>query len=487
MRLGIKAKQVLGVTTIVGLVVVALSAIQLSALARMNLEESAARGGLLSSAIFQRARAVVAEGGDPRAALAADPGIRSLLESSIAYSPNVTYAAIVAADGTVIAHSDPTLQGTHLAREPALETLLEQHALAQLGAIYQGRGRTFEVVQPLLLNNVTFGSIRIGVSTLLIRQDLNTALRPAVLTAAAALLIAMVVAMLLAQVVLRPIHVISSGLSRLGQGEFGVTLDLKPGDEFGELGSSFNAVSARLSADRARQGDAPGTPGSAGEPLEDAVGLFGTDGALLFANPPLCALLPPDPVGRPLAELLPDAHPYRRLVEETLRQRQSHGPQSVQLEAGDAGSGGGERLVLCEIVEEPERGPVGVMLLARNVGYLTQVQSTITYSRKLAALGRLSAGVAHEVKNPLNAMAIHLELLRQALSGARARGGTEEAGAGSPAVDPAVALQYVDTIASEIRRLDQVVQGFLKFTRPQELQLKPIRLSALIEELRATV
>jgi len=214
MRLGIKAKQVLGVTTIVGLVVVALSAIQLSALARMNLEESAARGGLLSSAIFQRARAVVAEGGDPRAALAADPGIRSLLESSIAYSPNVTYAAIVAADGTVIAHSDPTLQGTHLAREPALETLLEQHALAQLGAIYQGRGRTFEVVQPLLLNNVTFGSIRIGVSTLLIRQDLNTALRPAVLTAAAALLIAMVVAMLLAQVVLRPIHVISSGLSR---------------------------------------------------------------------------------------------------------------------------------------------------------------------------------------------------------------------------------------------------------------------------------
>ena len=64
-------------------------------------------------------------------------------------------------------------------------------------------------------------------------------------------------------------------------------------------------------------------------------------------------------------------------------------------------------------VNDPNGELVGVMLIARNLEYLSQVQSTIRYSRKLAALGRLSAGVAHEVKNPLNAMMIHLELLRQ--------------------------------------------------------------------------
>ena len=57
------------------------------------------------------------------------------------------------------------------------------------------------------------------------------------------------------------------------------------------------------------------------------------------------------------------------------------------------------------------------MLVARNLAYLGQVQSTLRYSRKLASLGRLLAGVAHEVKNPLNAMTIHLELLKQKLSG----------------------------------------------------------------------
>ena len=64
---------------------------------------------------------------------------------------------------------------------------------------------------------------------------------------------------------------------------------------------------------------------------------------------------------------------------------------------------------------------VGIMLIVRNLEYLSQVQSTLRYSRKLAALGRLSAGVAHEVKNPLNAMMIHLELLRQQFAPRRRR------------------------------------------------------------------
>ncbi len=147
-------------------------------------------------------------------------------------------------------------------------------------------------------------------------------------------------------------------------------------------------------------------------------------------------------------------------------------------------------MILTHPVNDAKGELVGIMLIVRNVEYLSQVQSTVRYSRKLAALGRLSAGVAHEVKNPLNAMMIHLELLRQkflmrtanvpALAGAGAGVAATAEAAPLPESD---AMQHVDVIASEIRRLDEVVQGFLKFSRPEDLKLQPVGLAALFAEV----
>ena len=147
-------------------------------------------------------------------------------------------------------------------------------------------------------------------------------------------------------------------------------------------------------------------------------------------------------------------------------------------------------------INDPAGDLVAGMLVARDLSYLSQVQSTIRYSRKLAALGRLSAGVAHEVKNPLNAMMIHLELLKQQFAGrvtgrssaapARAALGAAvaaEAPVSVHTVDTERALEHVDVIANEIHRLDEVVQGFLKFSRPEDLKLQPVDLAALIDEV----
>jgi signal transduction histidine kinase len=498
MRLGIKGKQVLGVTSIVGVVVVVMSLMHLSRLARVSLAESRARAELLSNAIYHRAREV-ASTGDLAKALRDDPGLRSILQSSL-YSDNVTYAAIVDVQGGVIAQS---LEGLVLPEGEDLSALLDRSSMSQLRAIYTGQGRTLELRQPLLRGDTQFGSIRIGVSTLLIRQTLNTALGPAAVTALGALAISVVVAMLLAQLLLKPIHVIRSGLTRLGKGEFGVQLDLNQHDEFGELGTFFNAVSEQLSADRSQMAGQVANLESAVEHLEDAVAIVNPHGELMFANPAMRALLPAASAGAALGDVLPEDHPLRRLGEQTLISRQSRGPLSATFREG------AERLVMTHAINDPHGELVGVMLIARNLEYLSQVQSTIRYSRKLAALGRLSAGVAHEVKNPLNAMMIHLELLRQQfasrmtpVAAGRRRGSTVAVDdAPRPALDalrpalnaprPALnapvdereALDHVEVIASEIKRLDQVVQGFLKFSRPEDLKLQPIRVGSLFEEV----
>src|SRR5215471_6019962 len=141
MRLSIKAKQVAGVTTIVGLAVAILSAFYLSSLARVRLEESQARGDLLANAIFHRAREVVADSQeqDPLTALKTDDGLRSILEASV-FSKNVTYAAIVNVGGTAIAHSDAGLVYTTMPPAPDLHALLGAGPLAQIRAIYTDGG-----------------------------------------------------------------------------------------------------------------------------------------------------------------------------------------------------------------------------------------------------------------------------------------------------------------------------------------------------------
>ena len=494
--MSIKAKQVAGVTTLVVLVVAALSAYHLSTLARLSLTDAAERGKMLAAAVFQRSHEVVRQaGGNPYQALREDGGVRSLLESSIGYGPSVLYAAIVDTKGVAVAHAFPSLEGQPMDPQEDLEGILGRGTLDQLRAIFSDR--TFEVHQPVLAGDQQFGSIRIGVSTVLVRGQLEDGLRGAVGAVIATLIVSSLIAMLLSQWMLRPIHVIQSGLSRLGRGELDVRLDLPEG-EFRDLGSSFDAVSAQISA-LGRAGSTPERTSGATDlesvmdNLEDAVALFSPSGEMIFSNTAMESLLaemaPGPQEGTPALHDLADTHPVKQLVQRTLAGRKSAGPIAVNSLDGDQASAPvgerpeSERLLMSHAIADTSGRFLGAMLVARNIGYLSQVHSTLNYSRKLAALGRLMAGVAHEVKNPLNAMTIHLELLNQKMNRQ-----TVAAGPGFRADAPAPDLtKHVNVIADEIRRLDEVVAGFLKFARPDELKLQPVDLRTLISDVATTV
>jgi signal transduction histidine kinase len=462
MPLSLKTKQVAGVTLIVGLAVVAIGGWYLSSLARVLLQESRARAELLTKLIYERAREDVALGvdpNDPYARLKSDPGLDSILKSSI-YSKGVSYAAIVDVNNRIIGHLDDAMVGQPWTPKGDLDELLAQGPLAQTRAIL-AEGRMLETQQALLLDHPEgpskFATIHIVFSTGLIWEQVEPILRTAAITTIVALIAAVIVAMLLAQIVLRPIHVIRSGLARLGRGELDVQVELPREAELAELGDSFKAVTARLAAERSELADQKATLESVVQHLEDAVALFAPDGTLLFANPTMRGVLTAE--SGAVDHVLPEGHPYRTAVAASLASGEAQGPSPVQIPEG------GDRLILTHVIRDAEQHPLGVMIVSRNLGYLSQVESTLSYSRKLAAISRLSAGIAHEIKNPLNATMIHLELLRMRLS------------------DMPEANEHVSIIAAQVRRLDEVVQGFLKFTRPADMRLQPVWIGEIVDEL----
>jgi signal transduction histidine kinase len=164
-------------------------------------------------------------------------------------------------------------------------------------------------------------------------------------------------------------------------------------------------------------------------------------------------------VGQRLADLLPDEHPLRVLVDPSFAARRDLRGATVSV----AVDGRQRELLVSAFFVTDVREAMGAMLLLRDLESLKTLQSLISYSAKLAALGRLTSGVAHEVKNPLNAMMIHLELVKEQLDRT-----------------PETARQSLDVIAGEVRRLDRVVQDFLRFIRPRELDLKTVDLGALL-------
>ena len=114
-----------------------------------------------------------------------------------------------------------------------------------------------------------------------------------------------------------------------------------------------------------------------------------------------------------------------------------------------------------------ERGTqIGALLTMRDAESARRIEDEIELSRRISASGRVTRGVAHEVKNPINAIVLHLQLLRNKLE----------------QIDPDT-TRHVDIIDSEIHRLDRVVQILVDFTRPRDLHLEETDLRLVLDEV----
>ena len=158
------------------------------------------------------------------------------------------------------------------------------------------------------------------------------------------------------------------------------------------------------------------------------------------------------PVGHPLNEAL-------RLEGDELREIASEAELSTEEGTKRVG------VTVQEIQGAGER--MGALVTLRDLDSIESINTQLQVSERLAALGRITAGVAHEVKNPLNSMRLWLENLKESLPPE-----TEES-----------AMQAVNVLDAEIDRLDAVVKRFLDFSRPMDVRLEPTQLAGLLQEV----
>jgi signal transduction histidine kinase len=130
----------------------------------------------------------------------------------------------------------------------------------------------------------------------------------------------------------------------------------------------------------------------------------------------------------------------------------------------------GKRIqVSLDFISDAKSGPgLGALLTLHDLESAQAIESDLELSRRMAAIGRLTSGVGHEIKNPINAIVVHLELLKNKLGGS-----------GAPA------SRHLEIIETEIRRLNRVVKTLVDFSRPVELQLREQDLRSVIDDVLA--
>ena len=185
----------------------------------------------------------------------------------------------------------------------------------------------------------------------------------------------------------------------------------------------------------------------------------------------LLGLRAPAIKGRPVGEALQAAPDLAAWVVGALAGDRLHQERDSALTAE-----GGRRVTVrasASDLRDASGQTDGLVVLLRDITEVSRLEGQLRRSDKLAALGTLAAGVAHEVKNPLHALGLNLHLLQS------------EVAPGPP--DPNAVRGYLDVLRSELQRLDRIVENFLRFSKPSVPEIKPVDIVALVERVLGLV
>ena len=474
----LRLKLVIAITAMVAALVGVFAYIYVSQTLRSRISEANVDCDFVAHQIFNAARQALevdltstkVDINDPKAvneaikeSLQTDPGLNSLLESIVGYSPIIYDAGIVDTNGIALVYTDSDRQGQKLPVRPSFEEVRSGGFWNQIRTVYGGP-RVYEVRLPLERGGQPFGEVRVGLSTTFLKNELQPQLNRAFIFSAIAIIVSLLLAAGLSNLALRPLVAIGRRLDRMTAGEIELLPDAerRRSDEYGVVTTKIDRLGRQMR-------DVKEVFSALKENLDQIMANL-QDGLMLFTKDFRIVLVSASAerfVGRPRGEMLgsnvreifSDSSPLSRMVRTAFEYHES-------IEEVEVENSFGHRVQMSLDFIEERGEKIGALLTMRDAESVRKIEDEIELSRRLAAIGRLTSGVAHEVKNPINAIVVHLEVLREKLQ----------------EMDPDT-RRHMDVIGSEIHRLDRVVATLVDFTRPVDLRLADLDLRKIIDEV----
>jgi len=390
-----------------------------------------------------------------------DVDLNNLLQSDPGDWRYIYDVAIVDVSGKALLHTNASLVGKVIPPRPKFEQVVSARFREQIRLVFSP-AQVYDVTYPLELNGAPFGTIRIGVQTIFLKSEVQTRLIRSLYISVTLIFVSLLLAAGISNLAFGPLREISRNLDSVTGGEADLYSSESEHDEYGLVSLKIANLGRQIRDSKEIFSALKDNVDQLMSKLQDGLMLFSRDSRVVLVSAPVEAFL-----GRPRGELL------GRAVQEVFDRDSLLGSALLDaferrrpLSQREFDVVGGKRVqVSLDFVQE-KTSQIGALLIMRDTEPVRRIGDEIEMSRRLSASGRLTRGVAHEVKNPINAIVLHLQLLQNKLA----------------SQEPDT-RRHMDIIDSEIRRLDRVVQTLVDFTRPRDLHLEDIDFRRLLEDV----
>ncbi|MBU2064022.1 MAG: PAS domain-containing protein [Candidatus Omnitrophica bacterium] len=272
-------------------------------------------------------------------------------------------------------------------------------------------------------------------------------------------LVAIFFGLILAYAITLPIKKLTFGANTIAHGDLTKTVCIDSEDEIGTLGRSFNSMVSYLNEHII-------------ESMTGGVITINMKGVIVTFNKSAELILGYDSeeiVGRSIFEIFSkdsQNHEFHSIVQDTLLQKKTSSSREINIFSKT-----GRKVpigITTSLLRDKKNTFLGIVVTFKDLAQIKHLEEQLRRADRLAAVGGLAAGIAHEIRNPLGSIKGLVQLLQEDMQ------------------DSAKKKAYADVIVKEVDRLNKVVEELLSFARPDESELdsnfSPHNVNDIIEQ-----